>query len=232
MLELMVFDVAGTTVYDGDDAVARCVCEAVGAAAPALPLEAVDPVMGMPKPLAIRVLLEQATGDVPTDDLAESVYNDFVRRMCEHYAHAPDIRPMDGAERVFAQLRERGIQVGLDTGFSRPVLDIVLDRLGWRNGVIDDSVTSDEVDNGRPSPDMIHALMGSAGITDPRRVGKIGDSVSDIEQGIAAECGFVAAMLGQRTEPVMDRFPNVRGVRSLAELPGLIDQLAGAGAAR
>ncbi len=226
MIELVVFDVAGTTVLDTDNAVAASVVAALRSAGIELNLTAVDPVMGMPKPLAIRTLLTQARGTAPAPEEVETIHADFQRRMIDHYQTAPGIAPMPGAEKVFQDLRERGIKAALDTGFDRPILDAILTRLGWDDGRLDATVTSDEVDNGRPAPDMIHVLMRKTGVADAAHVAKIGDSESDLDQGVAAGCGMVFAMRCARTEPILDRYPEVRAVAALSELVEAIDEVA------
>ena len=224
-IRLMVFDMAGTTVNDEDNAVATCVCEAVREAGIDASIEDVNPVMGMPKPLAVAALLGDARGQDPSDEEVERVHADFRERMIRYYRDAPNVRPIDGVEEVFAALRRRGIRIGLDTGFDRPIADAILARLGWDATVIDDSVTSDEVERGRPAPDMIDALMASAGISDSREVGKIGDSVSDIEQGINAECGLVVAVDSPRTRPVLSQYPTIESTSDIRELIGMVDTL-------
>lgn len=227
-LKLFVCDVAGTTVRDDDDAVARCVCEALAAAGVQHALTAVNPLMGMPKPLAIRELLRSGRGTASSEAEVAEVHADFRRRMIEHYRTSPNVQPMPGADALFDALRERDIRITLDTGFDRPILDAILDRLDWHD-TLDDTIASDEVANGRPQPDMIHALMKRTGVSDAALVGKVGDSVSDLEEGLNAGCGLVVAVLGQRTEPVMTRFPSVRGVRTLTEIVRMLDEPALAG---
>jgi phosphonatase-like hydrolase len=226
---MVVFDMAGTTVWDGDNAVARCVCAAVRAAGVAVEEVDVNPVMGMPKPLAIRTLLTRGRGVAPAEPEVLAVHADFQRRIVEHYRTSPEVREIEGAGEVFRALRARGIRVTLDTGFDRTILDAIVERLGWGAGVLDDTVASDEVENGRPAPDLIERLMERAGITDASRVAKIGDSVSDIEQGINAGCGLVAAVLCERTRPVMDQYPGVHAVNSLGDFLDLVTQTAEVG---
>lgn len=222
-IELFVFDVAGTTVSDEDHAVARCVCEAVRAVGADVAEADVNPVMGMPKPLAIRKLLEQARGACPSPSEAAQVHADFQRRMIEHYRSAPGIRPAPGAEELFATLRSRGVRVALDTGFDRIILNTILTRLRWSER-IDYSVTSDEVEHGRPAPDMIYAAMRAVGVTDAKSVAKVGDSESDIQQGLAAGCGLVAAVMGARTRPIIARYPDVQPVEQLSDLLRLFEK--------
>jgi phosphonatase-like hydrolase len=221
-MSLAVFDVAGTTVDDEDHAVARCVCAALAKSGVDSELADVNPVMGMYKPLAIRLLMERAMGRRVDEAEVQSVYRDFERRMIEHYANSPSVRALPGAEEAFTGLRERGMKVALDTGFDRSVLDAILERLGWRDK-IDASVTSDEVANGRPAPDMIHSLMSRLAIDVPASVLKVGDSVSDIEEGLNARCGLVVAILCERTRDAIPRFPGVLGVASVAEVVPIVD---------
>ena len=55
--ELVIFDMAGTTVYDGGSPVHRCLRESLASAGVAVTHEQVNAVMGLPKPDAIRQLL-------------------------------------------------------------------------------------------------------------------------------------------------------------------------------
>jgi phosphoglycolate phosphatase-like HAD superfamily hydrolase len=90
--------------------------------------------------------------------------------MIDYYSLAPGIEPMDDAEDVFESLQNKGIKIGLDTGFSRDITDVILERVGWLNSpLIDITVCSDEVVKGRPYPDMIQYDDGKAGYQGPER---------------------------------------------------------------
>ncbi len=59
----------------------------------------------------------------------------------------------------------------------------------WKEkGLIDDYIASDEVEEGRPQPFMIQALMKRAGISDSKEVIKIGDTEVDVNEGRNAGC--------------------------------------------
>ncbi len=117
MIELVVFDMAGTTVYDGD-AVSACFRAALAAVGVETDPAEVNLVMGLPKPEAIRRLLTVAGRDASEEEIA-TIHADFVRRMRHHYATDPAIREIPGAAEAFAQLHQAGIKVALNTGFSR-----------------------------------------------------------------------------------------------------------------
>ena len=63
-----------------------------------------------------------------------------------------------------------------------------------KNKLIDASVTSDEVSNGRPYPDLIFECMKRTDIRDVQSVVKIGDTSSDLEEGNSAGCGIVVGV--------------------------------------
>ena len=190
MIELVVFDMAGTTVEDGD-AVGGSFRAALAGAGVEVDQAAVKAVMGLPKPEAIRLLLAGAGHPCGDPDVA-AIHEDFVRRMRDHYAFNPSVREVPGAAAAFASLRRAGIKVALNTGFSRSISATVLSRLGWHApAVIDADVASDEVPRGRPHSDMIRLLMARLGIEDPRRVAKVGDTKVDLEEGANAGCGLV-----------------------------------------
>src|SRR5262245_58727150 len=192
MIELVVFDLAGTTVHDGDavNASFRATLAARGIEAE---VAAVNAVMGLPKPEAIRILLERfgrRPGVTPSVEEINAIHEDFTGRMRSYYASDPAVREVPGATTTFAALRRAGIKVALNTGFFRPIASVLLERLGWRcPAVIDADVTSDEVLRGRPHPDMIRHLMTRLGVEDARRVAKVGDTRADVEEGINAEIG-------------------------------------------
>ncbi|MDX2065264.1 MAG: HAD hydrolase-like protein [Fimbriimonadaceae bacterium] len=194
MLQLAVFDLAGTTIRD-DNAVLRCLVEAIEAAGYVADRDALNARMGIPKPVAIA----QTLPDVP-EGLRTAIHSDFRERMIRHYETSPEVGAFDGVEELFAELRARGTRVALDTGFDRETIDVLLMRLGWQ-AAVDDSIGSDEVSHGRPAPDMVLALMRQFGITDAATVAKVGDTPSDIGEGRAAGCGAVIAVTyGTHTE--------------------------------
>jgi phosphonatase-like hydrolase len=222
MVELVVFDMAGTTVYDGD-AVNRCLRDALGSAGLAVTPEQVNAVMGLPKPESIRRLVEASPLKVRLQEEISAIHGNFVARMHRFYETDPEVYEIPGASETFARLRQAGIRVALDTGFSRDIVTILLDRLGWEaRGLIDASVASDEVPRGRPHPDMIRRLMAQFGIDDLRRVAKVGDTPADLYEGQNAGCGWVIGVTeGTHTRAQLEPHPHTHLIGTLVELPAL-----------
>lgn len=222
MIELVVFDIAGTTVHDGDavNASFRAALAAHGVSAdPAV----IDRVMGYHKPEAIRVILETVGRPAAPADV-DPVHADFVERMKRYYATDPAVREITGAAAAFARLRAAGVKVALDTGFGRAITDVLLKRLGWdAPGVLDATVCSDEVERGRPHPDMIRALMARLGVTDPGAVAKVGDTAVDMDEGTAAGCALVIGVTtGAYTREQLAARPHTHVVPSVAAVPDLV----------
>jgi phosphonatase-like hydrolase len=144
--------------------------------------------------------------------------------MCDYYRTSSDVREVPGAAAAFAELRRAGVKVALNTGFFRPIVDVLLDRLGWSiPAVIDASVTSDEAPRGRPHPDMIWHLMARLGVADARRVAKVGDTPVDLEEGTIAGCGLVIGVTtGAATAKRLRECPHTHIVSSVADVPALV----------
>ncbi len=220
MIELVVFDMAGTTVYDGN-AVAACFRAAFAAVDVHPDPQAVNDVMGFHKPEAIRKLLS-AGGRIVKEADVERIHADFVERMMRYYATDPAVREIPGAAHVFAQLRKAGVKVALNTGFNRQVVDAILQRLGWTKA-IDASMASDESPRGRPHPDMIHAFMARLGSADARRVAKVGDTPVDLQEGANAGCSIIVGVTtGSFARAELERHPHTHIVDSVTEVPALV----------
>jgi len=192
-IKLVVFDLAGTTVKDNRD-VHRVLQESLADYGVEISLEAANEVMGIPKPVAIKILLEKyyhGPRQISEAWIAE-IHREFIAGMIWFYTHHPDVSECDGVSNVFKKLKDSKLKVIVDTGFDRLITNSLLERLGWEEkNLIDGSVTSDEVAQGRPYPDLIYEAMRLAGVEDAAAVAKVGDTASDLQEGAAAGCRYV-----------------------------------------
>ena len=221
-IELVVLDLAGTTVND-EDGVNRTLREALAAAGVKVTRESVNAVMGIPKPVALRYLLEEAVRPDLLEQLS-AIHEDFVERMIRFYQTDPSVRELGRATDVFRRLQAAGIKVALDTGFTRDIVDVILRRLGWTDSrLVNFTVTSDEVSRGRPHPDLIQRAMAALGVSDPARVAKVGDTPADLEEGVRAECGMVIGVTqGSHSEEQLRACHHTHLIGTVAELPALL----------
>jgi len=222
-IRLVVFDMAGTTVHD-DNGVNRCLRGSLEAAGLTVHPADVNAVMGLPKREALRRLIEPSSLARELLPRIEAIHDDFAARMRAFYASDPSVREVSSASTVFRWLHRAGIAVAVNTGFSRDIAQIIFDRLGWEHdGLIDASATSDEVERGRPHPDMIRFLIKRLSIADAEEVAKVGDTPADLEEGHRAGCDLVIGVTqGTHTREQLAAFPHTHLVESVAELPAIL----------
>jgi phosphonatase-like hydrolase len=222
--ELIVFDLAGTTVRDNQD-VHKVLQAALAKINFHISMEEANLIMGIPKPVAIRQLLEAKNYQEITDELIETIHSDFVEKMISFYETDASVGEKEGVSETFAALKANGIKIAVDTGFDRPITNAVLARMGWiEKKLIDASVTSDEVAQGRPAPDLIYEAMKRTGITDVNKVAKVGDTASDMNEGTSAGCSWVVGVTtGSYSRERLMNEPHTHLIEQLPELLALLN---------
>jgi len=193
--ELVVFDMAGTVVEE-DNLVYRTGREAMVRSGYAIDLEEVFAnAAGMEKRMGIyNCLLALGVNREEAESEADTIHDDFKKHLWAAYESA-EIKAKPGAEQLFLDLRSRGSKVALNTGYARPIAELLLKKLNWKEGTtVDALVTATDVPMGRPSSAMIDELRQRLSIMEPRAVAKIGDSTVDIEEGQNAGCGLVVGI--------------------------------------
>jgi phosphonatase-like hydrolase len=218
-IQLVVFDIAGTTVRD-TGLVANAFIDAFNEYNIDIPVMTVKHVMGIRKIDAIRLLAP----DKNDTALIEQIHKAFTRNILAFYQSDPELAPLPHAEETFQYLRQKGIKIALNTGFTRVVTNAILQRLHWNTpGKLDIVVCSDEVPEGRPQPYMIKAIMHQMNIGDGKQIVKVGDTKVDVEEGRNAGCGLVVSVTtGACTRSELEGYKPDCIIDSLAELPALM----------
>jgi phosphonatase-like hydrolase len=216
-IKLAVFDLAGTTVFDEGGFVVDQLQKALNEAGFQPDREEIVGTMGIPKPIAVAQLAVGA-------DAAQraSIHERFRELMIEFYKTSDRVREIEGVSSLFRELRGKGIKVAVDTGFDRETTEMVLSRMPW-DGLVDASITSDEVEHGRPAPDMVFALMERLEVGAREEVAKIGDTPSDLGEGAAAGCGMVIGVgYGSHSLDQLRDFDHTHLVATVQELGELL----------
>lgn len=191
-IELVVLDMAGTTVLDDgivEQAFQRA-AERTGVAARIGwddALKYVRDTMGQSK---IDVFTHLAGGDVVAAERAtaqfETAYAEIVAEQ--------GATEIPGAADAIRALRGAGLKVWLTTGFAPVTRDALLDALDWRD-LVDGVLSPVDAGRGRPAPDLVLTALLRAGASSVQAVAVAGDTVSDVESGRRAGAGFVAGVL-------------------------------------
>lgn len=192
-IKLVVFDLAGTTIQD-ESGVMKVFQTSLEHRGYQVATEEVATVMGYKKDEAIRMLLQkyEADPDKITTELIDEIHADFIQQMIGFYQIPTAALPFPHTQETFEKLHSQGIKIGINTGFPRVIAEAVLNRTGWQEQkLIDYTITSDEVEAGRPHPYMIQKMMAGFGISNPDEVAKVGDTEVDILEGQNAGCKYV-----------------------------------------
>lgn len=226
-VDLVVFDIAGTTVQD-NGAVTYAFKSALRQYGYSVKESEISLLMGYKKEKAIEILLKmyEQHPDAITDTLIVDVHRLFLTQMVDYYANVRDLAPAPDAEEVFARLKEQNIKVGLNTGFSKEITDVIMNRLGWvKNNKVDYVISSDQVESGRPDPFMIWNIMQQANVNDPIRVIKIGDTEVDINEGKNAGCLYsIGITTGALSRPQLKAYNPSFIIDGLSELLPIINE--------
>ena len=223
-IDLVVFDMAGTTIQDSGQ-VLDAFTAALDHNMVAVTHSELQSWRGASKRQVLRFFLERqfGHGDVDIAARVERAYADFCALLESGYRDG-GIHLIPGAEETVFWLRERGVKIALTTGFYRQVTDIILQAVGWWQGTIDASICSDDVPMGRPAPFMIFRAMEATGVTDLRRVVKVGDTALDLLAGKNAGVrGVVGVLSGSQSLEQLGSVAHTHIISSVLELPALMD---------
>ncbi len=191
-IELVVLDMAGTTVRD-DGVVERAFARAAErtGVAERMPwpdaLAYVRETMGQSK---IDVFTHLAGGDRAAAERATAQFEDAYAEIVAE----DGIGEVEGAADTIRALRSRGLSVVLTTGFSPVTRDTIIDALGWQ-GLVDLALSPSDAGRGRPAPDLVLTALLRTRASAVSAVAVVGDTTSDVASGLRAGAGFVAGVL-------------------------------------
>jgi HAD superfamily hydrolase (TIGR01509 family) len=115
------------------------------------------------------------------------INDDVVRRVAAAYQDHLPLLP--NAVETVQELARRW-RLGVASSSNRPIIELVLDRMGVRN-CFDAVVSSEEVANGKPAPDVYLAVAGEL-VIDPKGCVAIEDSTNGIKAAVAAGMRTIA----------------------------------------
>ena len=194
MIEAVILDWAGTTVDYGCFAPVQAFMEAFAHYGVSVTMEETRKPMGMLKRDHIRTMLQmqriagewkRVHGHEPGEQDVDAVYGQFEPKLfsiLDRYA-----APKPFAVETAARLREMGLKIGSTTGYTDAMMDIVVSKAAEQGYAPDCWISPDGVDGvGRPAPYMIFANLKALGISSVGNVIKVGDTISDIKEGLNA----------------------------------------------
>lgn len=148
-------------------------------------------VMGANSRAWARIMRERLRLDLPEDAIERAVVDAVVRRY--HREGAPVIEGAAEAARRIAASRP----VAVASSAHRDVIDAALDATGLRD-VFEVVVSSDEVEHGKPSPDVYLEAARRLG-ADPSACLVVEDSLNGVKAAVAA--GMTVVLVPNRSVP-------------------------------
>jgi phosphonoacetaldehyde hydrolase len=254
-VEAVIFDWAGTTVDYGCMAPIFAMQAAFQQENIPVTLDEIRKPMGMLKLDHIKAVLEMESVKNGFQDVhgrehaitdVEKIYDYFEKTIFSVLNQFTTV--IDGVLAVQDFLRDSCIKIGSTTGYTRKMIEIVATSAKQQGYSPDHIISSDEVQQGRPYPFMLHQNLARLNVQDVRNVVKVGDTIVDIQEGLYAGCISVgvihgSSMLGLTTTEVAnlsvnqleDQSRKVRYkmiaagahyvINSIDELPFLLDSI-------
>ena len=234
-IELVVFDLAGTTVDDtihGLPLVTVAMTEAFASRGIKISPDQVNKYRGMDKKQAVRCLLKESQEmqlnncdsdkykNVNDNTLLDDMFKDFKTSLNSHLININKEIP-DTTE-IFHWLKSRGIKIAVGSGFPHDVVLALVEKLGWKN-LVQYVSSAEQEGHSRPHPSLIHSAMKYCSVTENRNVLKVGDTVMDIEEGKNAGCWTVAVLTGTQTESTLKQSNPDYIINSVADLSQVLE---------
>lgn len=203
-IEAVIFDWAGTTVDYGSFAPVQAFIEAFKEFGIIPTVAEVREPMGMLKWNHIHTMMQmpriteewvKAQGRMWEKEDVDAVYEKSEQAIFKILHNFTDPKPyvLDAVK----ELRALGIKIGSTTGYTDEMMEIVVPAAKANGYDPDCWYSPNSVNNmGRPYPYMIYKNMQKLGVHAAANVIKVGDTVADIKEGIAAGAITVGVVEG------------------------------------
>jgi len=201
-LKLAVLDLAGTVVDFGSRAPAGAFVELFAREGIRVSEVDVRGPMGMHKRdhiaaicalPAVAAQWQAKRGGAVGDNDIQALYEAFIPMQIEVLPDYTD--PVPGAAEAIGALRARGLRIGFTTGYSRDMMNIVLNAAARYGVIADTAVCGTDVPTGRPAPWMALECARRTGIYPPVACIKFGDTIVDVEAGRNAGMWSIGAAI-------------------------------------
>lgn len=203
-VEGVIFDWAGTTVDFGCFAPVNVFIDIFKNIGIEVTMEEARAPMGMLKIDHIRAMLsmprisllwEERFGRVFNEEDVEHLYSEFEPALMSSLIEYTD--PIPGIVETVQILRSQGLKIGSTTGYTQSMMDLVVPNALKKGYGPDFYITPDGTNSfGRPYPYMIYHNMEALKLSAPWKVVKVGDTLSDIKEGVNAGVWSVGVMIG------------------------------------
>ena len=192
-LKALVLDWAGTTVDFGSLAPARTIQRVFEGIGIPVTEDEVRRDMGLAKKDHIAHILAMprvrdawraVRGSGPTPDEAAVLYEMFLPLQLSCLAEYSSLIP--GVVESVQRFRKRGLKIGSTTGYTREMLDLLVETSAKARYKPDCCVSPEDVGSARPGPFMLYENAVKLQVYPMASIAKVGDTPADIQEGLNA----------------------------------------------
>ena len=219
--DLVVCDLAGTTIYDRGE-VPAAFEQALREAGLAFDAAEVSAWRGASKREVVDRLVARQDGGGTIEP--ERVYRRFRELLLQRLAEAGPLS-LPGVHETLVRLKADRCRLAATTGFDRDVVETILAAVPWAE-LLDAWVCGDDVPRGRPAPFMIFRAMERCGVVDVRRIAVVGDTRLDLEAGWNAGAGWrIGVLTGAHDRATLAAAPHTHLCDAVTAVPSLWNQV-------
>lgn len=190
-IKLIILDWAGTTIDFGSVAPVQAFIDSFEQFGIYPTIEEVRKPMGMRKIDHIKTMLQMPRikndwaklyNRKPTNEDASKIFQVFEEKLFQVLGQHAEVK--EGVIHCVEQFKKMGLKIGSTTGYTDEMMAVLLPIVKEQGYEPDYWVSADATNGkGRPYPYMIFRNMEHFGIINVKEVLKIGDTISDIEEG-------------------------------------------------
>jgi len=189
-LQAVIFDFAGTVIDYGSCAPAAAFIEVFRQSNVEVTTAEARAPMGRAKRDHISAILEmpavaerwqRSHGNLPGEEDIDQLYAQFLPTQLKCLDDHSQLIP--GAQQAVAECRRRGLKIGSSTGYSQPLMDVVLPEARRQGFQPDCVLCADDVASGRPAPWMCVENARRLNVYPMAAIVKVDDTPVGIEAG-------------------------------------------------
>ena len=212
----ILFDFIGTTVLEKNSSVISiCFANAFNENGIPANLDMVKANRGLDKREIVCNILNHLNYPLELKDTILNSYKIQIENNVNDFSEYP------GFSEIKEYTKQNSIKIGVGTGLSRDLYDIISGHLNWDNTQFDYIGIAEEVGKGRPHPDMIYDMMKKCGVENTEML-KVGDTISDIMEGKNANVKTAVILSGTQDENELLRCDPDYVLHSLMDLKEIV----------
>ncbi|AZS13275.1 phosphonoacetaldehyde hydrolase [Paenibacillus lutimineralis] len=203
-IEGVILDWAGTAVDFGCFAPVNVFVDIFKKAGIEVAMEEARGPMGMLKIDHIRAMLsmprvsalwEEKYGRAFNEEDVNRLYGEFEPALMASLSEYTE--PIPGVISTVEALRSQGLKIGSTTGYTNSMMEVLISGAKAKGYSPDHVVTPDDTNSyGRPYPYMIYRNMEALKLSAAWKVVKVGDTTSDIKEGVQAGVWSIGVAVG------------------------------------